>query len=82
MEKYESKAIVTSIRASSRASIKVNDSFYTVEWTEERSIPDIPAIPDISDGVDIEAERAALWETANTECDKQVEEILKLFNKK
>ena len=29
---------ITSIRATSRASIKVRDSFYTMEYCEERSI--------------------------------------------
>ena len=69
---YEIKAKVTSIKATSRASIKVKDSYYTVEYSEERMIPDI-------DGVDIEAERKALWEDVNAECDNQCEEIVKTF---
>lgn len=71
---YESKAIITTIKASSRASIKVNDSFYTVEYNEERVIPDI-------EGVNIEAERKLLWDTVNLEVDGQVEDILKIFKK-
>ena len=71
-EIYESKAIVTTIRATSRASVKVRDNFYTVEYCEERTIPDI-------DGVDIEEERALLWDTANAECDNQIEEIVNNF---
>jgi hypothetical protein len=31
---YESKAITTQIRATSRASVKVRDNYYTVEYTE------------------------------------------------
>ena len=39
-KEYESLATVTSIRATSRASIKMHDNFYTVEYSEERSIPE------------------------------------------
>lgn len=68
----ESKAIITTIRATSRASVKVRDNFYTVEYSEERAIP--------SDAdIDIEAERQMLWDTVNSECDNQIEEILKTF---
>ena len=37
-------AKTTSIRFTSRASVKIGDSFYTVEACEERAIPDIPEI--------------------------------------
>lgn len=73
-EKYEQKGITTSIKFTSRASVKVGDSFYTVEACEERLIP---AIED----VDIEKERKLLWDTVNTECDLQIEDILKLYKK-
>ena len=69
-ETYESKAIITSIRATSRASVKIHDNFFTVEFCEERMIPDI-------DGVDIEEERALLWDTVNDECDNQVDWLRK-----
>jgi hypothetical protein len=75
MEQYESKAIVTSISASSRASVKVKDSYYTVEYSEERSIPDV-------EGVDIEQERAILWDIANGEVDRQIQDILDSFSEK
>lgn len=65
----------TAIRFTSRASVKVGDSFYTVEACEERMIPDI-------DGIDMEEERQALWDTVNTECDNQIQDILKTFSKK
>ena len=73
------KAKTTAIRFTSRASIKVGDSFYTVEACEERMIPDIdPYVDDI----DIEEERRELWDTVNTECDNQIQDILKTFSKK
>lgn len=64
---------ITTIRATSRASVKVGESFYTVEYCEERSID-----PDD----DIEEERKALWDTCNTETDNQIEDILKSFSKR
>lgn len=62
----------TKIQASSRASVKVGDSFYTVEWSEERTV-------DPTD--DLEEERANLWDTANTEVDNQIRDILNAFKK-
>lgn len=73
-EKYEQKGITTSIKFTSRASVKIGDSFYTVEACEERLIPAI-------DGVDMENERKLLWDIVNTECDAQIEDILKTFKK-
>ncbi len=69
---YESKAVITNIKATSRVAIKIKDNFYTVEYTEERNIPDI-------DGIDVEAERNALWNDVNNTVDNQAEEIIKTF---
>ena len=71
---YESKAITKTIKATSRASVKVGESYYTVEYSEERIIPDM-------EGIDIEKERQFLWEDTNAECDNQIEDILKTFKK-
>lgn len=60
------------IKASSRASVKVGDSYYTIEYCEERSI---------NDNDDIEQERAELWNTCNTEVDNQIMDILNTFKK-
>lgn len=71
---YVSKAKTTSIKFTSRISMKVNETFYTIEACEERMIPDI-------DGVDIEKERQMLWDTVNDECDRQAEDIMKMYKK-
>lgn len=71
---YESKAIITSIRATSRASVKIKESFFTVEYCEERTIPQV-------EGVDIEEERYMLWDKVNSEMDKQIDEIIESFAK-
>lgn len=64
-----SVGVTTAIRITSRASIKVKDSFYTIEYCEERSIPE---------GADLEEERAALWGVCNTEVDNQLEDIIRM----
>lgn len=63
---YESKAKITTIRATSRASVKIRDNFYTLEYSEERVIPEV-------EGVDIEEERKILWDVVNNEVDLQIE---------
>lgn len=73
MEENVSEARVSRIVATSRASIKVRDSYYTMEYQEERLIPDSPA-------VDIEQERAMLWNTVNAEVDNQIEELINTIN--
>jgi hypothetical protein len=72
-KEYGSKAVTTTIKASSRASIKVGDNFYTIEWTEERTVPE---------DCDIEKERTFLWETVNGEVDGQIQDILDAYGKK
>ncbi len=69
---YDVKAHITTIKATSRASIKVHDSYYTVEYGEERVIPD-------TEDLDIIAERQALWNDVNKEVDDQVESIVNAF---
>lgn len=71
---YESVAQITTIAATSRASVKIRDNYFTVEYHEERVIPDVK-------GVNIEKERQLLWDTVNAECDNQIEEISKTFKK-
>ena len=63
-------AKTTIIKATSRASIKVGDSIYTIEYGEERSV---------EDNDNLESERADLWETCNGEVDRQIEEIMQMF---
>lgn len=65
-----SVGVTTSIRITSRASVKIKDSFYTIEYCEERSIPET---------ANVEEEREALWDTCNGEVDKQIEDIVKML---
>ena len=75
MSNYESKAVVTNIKATSRVAIKIRDNFYTVEYTEERAIPDV-------DGVNIEEEQNILFDSVNAIVDAQAEDIIKTFQNK
>lgn len=67
---YVSQAITTTIRATSRASVKIRDSYYTLEYTEERVIPDRFDNNDI----DLSAEKALLWQEVNAQVDQQIQE--------
>jgi len=68
-----SKAVTTSIKASSRASIKVGDNYYTIEYTEERSVPE---------DCNLDEERTYLWETVNGEVDNQIQDIIEAYGNK
>lgn len=67
---YVSQAITTKITATSRASVKIKDSYYTLEFQEERVIPDRYDAGDIN----LEAERALLWQEVNAQVDQQIQE--------
>ena len=71
-ENYEVKGKITKISATSRMSIRVKENFFTIEYSEERIIPDIK-------GVDIDKEREALWDTVNGQCDDQAGIIYSTF---
>lgn len=75
MAEYVSKAVVTTIKATSRVAIKIRDNFYTVEYTEERAIPDI-------EDVNIEEEQKQLFDSVNGVVDEQAEDIIRTFQKK
>lgn len=68
---YDIKGKPVKITAVSRSAIKVHDNFYTVEASEERSIPD-------SD-VNMEEEYDALFNELNDVVDKQVKNIVDTF---
>lgn len=67
------KAKTTTIRATSRASVKIGESFYTMEYQEERLMPE-----DYTEN-DLLEERADLWSTCNSEVDGQIQDILSAY---
>lgn len=69
----ESKARTTTIRATSRMSVKIKDNFFTIEFCEERALPEGLTEAEIAE------ERKLLWDTVNEECDNQVDEIMDTY---
>lgn len=71
---YEVKAVPTTIKATSKCTVKVRDNYYSIEYTEERALPNF-------DDVDMEMERVHLFEDCNEIVDKQINDILDSFKK-
>lgn len=63
----------TTIRATSRISTKIRDTFYTFEYCEERQI---------EEGDNLEEVRANLWEVCNAEVDNQVSSVFEMYKAK
>jgi len=63
---YKIQGVTTKITATSRASIKVRDNYFTVEATEERELPE---------SADVDAEWKALFDSVNDVIDAQAEDI-------
>ena len=72
---YESKAKIVTISGTSKATVQVNNNYYSFSYSEERQLPE-----DDKD-VCIEKERELLWDTLNSEVDKQIEQIVQLYKK-
>lgn len=72
---YESKAKVVTISGTSKATVQVNNNYYSFSYTEERQLPENDK------DVCIEQERELLWDTLNAEVDKQIEQIVQLYKK-
>ena len=72
---YEVKGKTTKITATSRVAIKIKDNYYTVEYSEERSINE-------DTNTDMERERQCLFDDVNAVVDAQAEDIVKTFQKK
>lgn len=73
-ENYVPKAIITTITASSKMSVKINDTYVTVDYMESRAVPD-------TEDVDIEAERQALWDACNDQVENQIDIAIKAFSR-
>lgn len=66
---YKRKAVTTQITATYRVSTKIKEVFHTVEYTEQRQIPDVA-------GIDIEQEKKLLWGDVVNEIENQIDDIL------
>lgn len=73
---YFSQAVLTLIRATSRVSVKLNESFYTFEFQEERAFP----IDLVEEGqINFEKEKEMLWDEVHSQVDKQVSDIVSIL---
>ena len=72
---YVSHAVPKEITATSRCSIKIKENFYTIETMEKREITN-------TENIDMEKEWKMLFDEINTMTDDQVQEIVRMFEKK
>ena len=59
----------TRIQATQRMAVKIRDNYYTVEFLEEREVPNNP-------NIDLEQEKALLFESVQNTVYAQVQEIV------
>lgn len=69
------KVKTTTIKATSRASVKVRDNYFTVEYSEERVVE--YEGNEESNDEKLQEARQNLWDTCNAEVDNQIEDIKK-----
>ena len=73
---YQSQAVPTVIRANSRISVKLQETFYTFEFMEERQFP----IDLVDEGkIDFEKEKEMLWDEVHAQVDKQVQDVVEML---
>ena len=73
---YQSQAVPTVIRANSRISVKLQETFYTFEFMEERQYP----IDLVDEGkIDFEKEKEMLWDEVHAQVDKQVQDVVAML---
>ena len=73
---YQSQAVPTVIRANSRISVKITETFYTFEFMEERQFP----IDLVEEGtIDFAKEKEMLWDEVHAQVDKQVQDVVDML---
>lgn len=72
---YVPKAIPKTIKFSSRASVKIKESYYTFEYGEEREITNF-------NEVDLDKEKLKLTEDCNAVVDDQIKEVIDMLLQK
>ena len=73
---YQSQAVPTVIRANSRISVKLQETFYTFEFMEERQFP----IDLVEEGtIDFAKEKEMLWDEVHAQVDKQVQDVVDML---
>ena len=75
-----SKFSTTSIRLTSRASVRIGESYFTFEACEEKQC-DLEIASTLTEE-EIAEERAKLWDLVNSEVDNQIADIKSYVSKK
>lgn len=73
---YIQQGKTVKISGTSKATVQINNNYYSFAYSEERELPEDQS------KVNLDKERELLWESLNTEVDKQIEEITKLYYNK
>ena len=63
------QAKTTSVKATSRASVKIKDCYYTFEFEEELDTKNIKES-------NLQQEKDMLWERVHSEVDKQIRQVV------
>lgn len=71
---YRQQAKTVKISGTSKATVQIKNNYYSFSYSEERELPEDDT------RTNIEKERELLWETLNTEVDKQIDEITQLYS--
>ena len=69
------EARTVTIKATNRMSVKIDNNYFTVEWCEERMLPE---------GLteeEVKAERVKLWDICVQECENQISDINRVYGK-
>ena len=75
-----SKFSTTSIRLTSRASVRIGESYFTFEACEEKQCD--PEIASTLTAEELKEEREKLWDLVNSEVDNQIADIKSYVSKK
>ena len=75
-----SKFSTTSIRLTSRASVRIGESYFTFEACEEKQCD--PEIASTLTEEELKEEREKLWDLVNSEVDNQIADIKSCVSKK
>lgn len=69
------EARTSTIKATNRMSVKIENNFYTVEWCEERVIPEGMSEEEVKQA------RSDLWDTCVQECENQIADINRVYGR-
>lgn len=70
---YRQQGKTIKISGMSKATVQIKNNYYSFSYSEERELPEDDT------RTNIEKERELLWETLNSEVDKQIDQIMELY---